>query len=104
MVIRKFPCDMCGLCCQQVGRSEIYKHLDRGDGICKYYQTETHKCSIYLQRPIICNVDAYYEKYLKGVCSKREYYKKNQYACEELKRRFAERKDDKNGSISTDSR
>ena len=104
MALENFPCDMCGLCCQQVGKSDIYKYLDRGDGVCRYYQAETHKCSIYSQRPIICNVDLYYNTYLKDICNKREYYEMNLSVCEELKRKLTEREDDNRGSIPTNTR
>lgn len=90
MAMEKFPCDMCGLCCQNVGRSDIYKSLDRGDGVCRYYQIDTHKCSIYLQRPILCNIDAYYDKYLRDVCNRSEFYKMNQQVCNELKQTFCD--------------
>ena len=90
MTLEKFPCDMCGLCCQSVGRSDIYKLLDRGDGVCRYYQIDTHKCSIYLQRPILCNIDAYYDKFLKAICSRSEFYKMNQQVCNELKQTFCD--------------
>ena len=81
-----FKCDMCGLCCQRVGLSDVYKHFDRGDGVCRYYDDETHKCSIYASRPIICNVEAFYEKYMKTKMKKEEFFELNYTACKNLKR------------------
>ncbi len=80
-----FTCDMCGLCCQRVGLSDIYKHLDRGDGVCRYYEDETHKCSIYDRRPIICNVETFYEKYMKTKMSKDDFFELNYAVCRKLK-------------------
>ncbi len=81
----KFKCDMCGLCCQNVGSSDIYKYLDRGDGICLYYDCPTHKCVIYDKRPLICNVDAYYDKTLQHRMTRYLYYELNYKVCNYLK-------------------
>lgn len=56
----RFPCTRCGSCCRSVSESDVYKHLDRGDGACKFYQDITHDCSIYLFRPSICRVHEMY--------------------------------------------
>ncbi|MBE6097964.1 MAG: YkgJ family cysteine cluster protein [Schwartzia succinivorans] len=87
--MRIFQCDKCGLCCQSLSANEMYKHLDRGDGICRYYDEQTKLCSIYNERPIICNVDQYYETKLKFVVDKEIYYKKNYTVCEELKSKMS---------------
>lgn len=50
-----FICDKCGLCCMKIGESPIYSFLDRGDGICKYFDYDTKLCSIYDERPVMCN-------------------------------------------------
>ncbi len=34
--------------------------LDRGDGICRHYQTDSHLCAIYDKRPQICRVEDQY--------------------------------------------
>ena len=41
---------------------------------------------IYDKRPILCNVDVFYDKYLKNEISRHEYYNMNYKVCEELKR------------------
>lgn len=81
----KFKCDMCGLCCKNVGKSFLQAEFDRGDGVCKNYDDETRLCKIYSNRPIVCNVSAYYEKFLSQVISREEFYKMNYKVCEELK-------------------
>lgn len=52
-----FYCDCCGLCCMNLSKSEIYSDLDRGDGICKYFDMDSKLCTIYEERPEKCNVD-----------------------------------------------
>ena len=83
--ILHFKCDMCGLCCQHVSLSDIYKHLDRGDGVCRYYEDETQMCSIYDRRPIICNVEVFYEHFMKRIMSKGLFFEMNYRICEKLK-------------------
>lgn len=85
-----FKCDMCGLCCQNLRRSELYSFLDRGDGVCKYYDDVSHKCSIYNNRPLICNVEAYYEAYFRNIIDKTEYLKMNYSVCSKLKEEMRE--------------
>ena len=82
-----FKCDCCGLCCMNLKNSIIYRKLDRGDGICIYFDYEKRLCKIYKKRPEICNVDAMYEKYYKDKISQRKYYELNYEACKLLKER-----------------
>lgn len=79
-----FKCDKCGQCCRHLANSEVYKELDRGDGVCKYL--DGNLCSIYNDRPVICNIDKAFELYFKHVISKEDYIKLNQEACLSLKR------------------
>lgn len=53
-----FPCTKCGLCCKNVDKNEVSRHLDRGDGTCKNFDDATHLCRIYETRPLFCRVDA----------------------------------------------
>lgn len=78
-----FKCDKCGQCCRHLANSEVYKELDRGDGVCKYL--DGNLCSIYDDRPVICNIDKAFELYFKHVISKEDYIKLNQEACLSLK-------------------
>ena len=79
-----FKCDKCGQCCRHLANSEVYKELDRGDGVCKYL--DGNLCSIYDDRPVICNIDNAFELYFTHVISKEDYIKLNQEACLSLKR------------------
>ena len=78
-----FKCSVCGECCRNLDKSQIYKELDRGDGVCKYL--EGNKCSIYNERPLLCIVDEAFEVYFKNIMSKEEYYNLNYEACYKLK-------------------
>ena len=80
-----FDCDCCGECCCHLNCSDIYAKLDRGDGVCRYFDEGTALCTIYNARPVVCNVDAAYEKYFKNQMPLDEYYKLNYEACETLK-------------------
>lgn len=81
-----FKCDCCGKCCRHVSLSYIYSKLDRGDGVCKFFNEDTSLCSIYNDRPIECNVDAMFEMYFSQKMSKKEYYEINYKGCYELKK------------------
>ncbi|SHE72626.1 zinc/iron-chelating domain-containing protein [Caloramator proteoclasticus] len=80
-----FKCSKCGKCCINLNLNPIYKDLDRGDGICKYFDMEKRLCTIYNKRPIKCNVDLYYELYLKDKMDREEYYRLNYLVCRKLK-------------------
>ena len=86
----KFNCDMCGLCCKNIKYSSLSAELDRGDGICKYLRDNL--CEIYAERPIFCNVEAYYDKYLSKIMSREDFYKINYEICAELKKIDSTRK------------
>ena len=82
-----FSCDRCGLCCQSVGMSEAYRDLDRGDGVCRYYDDKSHLCNIYETRPLRCNISAYYEAFLRDSMPRDVYDHMNTEACRQLKRK-----------------
>ena len=83
-----FFCDKCGLCCKQVGKSHIYKELDRGDGVCKYFDDKSKLCTIYENRPIFCRVDEMYELCFKKNMTKEEYYNLNYKSCSKFKEKI----------------
>ena len=80
-----FQCSKCGLCCQSLKRSELYKDLDDGTGICIYFDKLTNLCKIYDHRPEKCNVEAMY-KYFCNVMNYEEYIKANMDNCAQLRR------------------
>lgn len=81
-----FVCDCCGLCCKNLRLSSLYDDLDRGDGVCIYFDESSNLCKIYDERPVKCNIDMTYELFLKDKMSIEEYYKQNYLACEMLRR------------------
>ena len=77
-----FVCSKCGCCCRNLDKSEIYKNLDRGDGVCKYLNGNI--CAIYEDRPILCRIDECYSLYYSDIYTKEEYYRLNHEACQRL--------------------
>ena len=80
-----FKCDCCGECCRNLDKSDIYKQLNRGDGVCKYLVD--NKCSIYYERPLECRVDESYKAYFKDTYTLEEYYRLNYEICNQLQKR-----------------
>jgi len=60
-ITKSFPCTACGKCCQNVGKSEETAFLDRGDGTCRHFDEYTKLCLIYENRPLVCQVEKYYQ-------------------------------------------
>lgn len=76
-----FNCDRCGACCREVGKSELYKHLDGGDGSCKFLDQKTNDCIIYDYRPLICRVDEGFKIMFSDKYSLEEFYHLNKMVC-----------------------
>lgn len=55
-----FPCNQCGWCCQNLDKDSLYSLLDRGDGVCGFFDIRQSQCTIYDTRPKICNIEAMY--------------------------------------------
>ena len=81
-----FPCNACGKCCRHVNLSEQTAYLDRGDGVCHYFNESTNLCSIYETRPLVCRVEDYYKTYLTHICDWDEFIVINQKICEQLQK------------------
>ncbi len=79
-----FKCTCCGLCCKHLKYNKLYTDLDRGDGICRYFDVSSNLCSIYKDRPLKCNVDKFYQKNLKDIMPIENYYKMNYDVCKSL--------------------
>lgn len=92
-----FECKMCGMCCRNIKRYKeqvypILKELLGGaipnfeikdiDGVC-IHLTEDNRCSIYAQRPILCNTEKMFDllSIALGV-TKNELYKAQILSCE----------------------
>ena len=85
-----FPCSKCGQCCRHVGSTPLGKDLDRGDGVCCHYDETTRLCRIYQERPLLCRVDDYYDRFLKDKMPWEEWYRLNQEQCRKLQDKSAE--------------
>ncbi|WP_240996189.1 YkgJ family cysteine cluster protein [Pseudomonas viridiflava] len=79
-----FPCTKCGLCCKNLDKSSIYSGLDRGDGTCVNFDSASNLCKIYEDRPLICKIDAYYERYLSASMTRNEYIAVNIQSCKDV--------------------
>lgn len=79
-----FKCDQCGICCRNIGEIEELSSFHNGDGICKHL-LPNNLCSIYAERPVWCNVDLYYDRFLATEMTREEWYALNEKACAGLK-------------------
>lgn len=84
-----FKCTGCGLCCQHVDRAvENTKHIEwlefpydwDDSGRCEKLN-ENNQCSVYEDRPLICNVEMFAEAFN---LNKEEFYKLNEQSCIDL--------------------
>lgn len=82
--LKSFPCTACGKCCRNVHLSEQTAYLNRGDGICRYFDTETNLCKIHENRPLICRVEDYYKTHLSHIYEWDEFVKLNLEICQKL--------------------
>ncbi|WP_416192418.1 YkgJ family cysteine cluster protein [Neisseria sp. CCUG12390] len=85
-----FSCNACGECCRRVNQSEQTAFLDRGDGICQYFDEQSKLCTIYETRPLICRVEDFYVKYLSEKIAWQDFIKINESICRELQRNASE--------------
>ena len=83
-----YPCKKCGICCRCVTTTVWGSFLANEQGFCKYLDENTNLCKIYNKRPIFCNVDKYYKKYLSRTMTLEEFYKINQKSCQLLYNKF----------------
>jgi len=84
-----FPCTVCGECCRQVRLAEETIWLDRGDGICRHFDTATSQCSIYNERPLICRIDAMFDTHYSNTMTRSEFYQLNAECCNILQEKPA---------------
>jgi Fe-S-cluster containining protein len=56
------------------------------DGVC--LMLEGGRCSVYAKRPVICNVSKLYKALKVEGMSKRDFFKMNEEACKEIRKKF----------------
>ncbi|WP_107878640.1 YkgJ family cysteine cluster protein [Neisseria animaloris] len=79
-----FPCTACGQCCRRVNFSEQTAFLDRGDGVCTYFDVSNSLCTIYTTRPLICRVEDYYNVYFSEKIEWSDFVAINLSICQNL--------------------
>jgi Fe-S-cluster containining protein len=84
-----FPCNQCGACCKSIRLSTQTAWLDRGDGVCRNFNDAENTCTIYDNRPEICNVHLMYERHYQHQFTWDEFVQVNQKACDALVNRQA---------------
>lgn len=114
MIMIRFPCERCGACCKAMGEIiaqarercenlqkkkmiippfliEIigFPHKLSADGACGMLDREKNLCTIYDERPLICNIDRLYKKMYSRVYSKANWYSQNMRSCNLLRKRAA---------------
>ena len=80
----EFNCSQCGACCRIAG--ELGFMPSREDGAC-IHLGEDNLCTIYDERPDICNVEKMYYKRKLGI-TKKEYFKMQNEACNLLQKSY----------------
>lgn len=81
-----FKCDKCGLCCQNLNKSDYFTDLDDGTGTCIFFDKKTNLCRVYNERPLKCNVDLLYSIVFRKYMSQEDYYYYNYLMCQRLKK------------------
>lgn len=82
-----YPCKRCGKCCRNIAGAFFAKEIILDNGVCKYLDEKTNLCTRYEKRPIYCNVDGFYEMYLKDKMTREEFYQQNLEACKMIRER-----------------
>lgn len=82
---KPFNCWNCTACCRLCNKIEELKQYDRGDGTC-INLTSDNLCSIYENRPEICNTKRMYEKKWKPLMSWDKYVELSEVACKILEK------------------
>ena len=88
-----YPCQRCGSCCRLIGESSLAHEVAESDGRCNWLDQNTNLCKRYEDRPLFCNVDRYYDKFLQKIMSRDTFYQLNQKACRNLRLRWKEKVD-----------
>lgn len=79
-----FPCNQCGACCKSIRLSEETISLDRGDGVCRHFDDTKNTCTIYENRPDVCNVRTMYEQRYQNQMSWSNFVRINELSCDLL--------------------
>ncbi len=76
-----FQCTQCGECCRHIGNIPALRKYDSGNGVCKFLDNKNNLCTIYHERPLICNVAAVYDEYFSQVYDEEDFLRINYKVC-----------------------
>ena len=82
--MKKFPCTKCGLCCMRAGTVENFPYKTDYNGVCEKYDLQKRECTIYEDRPIVCRIDDYYDKYLSANMDRNHWHHYNAQMCNKM--------------------
>lgn len=85
VITKDFPCEKCGCCCRSLAGCGLYADLDRGDGVCRYFDIKSKLCLIYDKRPEKCNISKMYSLYFADQYTWEEFIDVNKKACNLLR-------------------
>ena len=86
-----FPCIQCGECCRHAGKVLPLASMVDADGICRYLDNGTNRCTIYAMRPKVCNVSYMYRTYFKEQMTECEFIQTNLQVCCDLNKAAGKR-------------
>jgi Fe-S-cluster containining protein len=78
----------CGLCCKILQHIPVLSEYDIGYGVCRYLLNNL--CSIYEDRPQICNIEEMYISCFKEIIAENEFITLNLEACIQIAEYFSD--------------
>lgn len=78
----KFDCKGCGTCCRNLPTHPLFAGMHNGDGVC--FKLVDNKCSIYEDRPLVCNIYKGWEVIFKDLYTLEQWYELNKKGCKYL--------------------
>lgn len=81
----KFPCTSCGACCRRVHLVPKFPEPIKSDGSCIHLKDD-NTCAIYDTRPLICNIDKFFDAVLSDKMERKEFYDMNMKVCEQYQK------------------
>ena len=111
----RFFCTSCGCCCRSIGKmiascaaliahadsidEEIpdlireiadFPHMFDKEGCCEMLNKSTNLCTVYYNRPRVCNTDRMYLDFYSRLMSREEWYQMSKLSCAKLQARTKE--------------
>ena len=83
-----FPCIQCGLCCKTLRHIPTLQDYDMGNGVCRYLHGAV--CSIYEDRPTLCNINEMYSLHFESMMNRMDFFIENLKSCIAIAEQFRE--------------